>query len=167
MIPNLLTLLNNTKLQSENIALYNVLKNIINNQDELDKVKIAFSDIVTQVNGFPISDVSGAGLLISANVLSAVKIANLVVASINIVYPATASGLAAVISGLPFVSERTLVSAHSCAIGFQNANLNMQAFIISGTQQIAFVLATGVQVTNAQLTGANIALTAIYKVLEV
>jgi len=102
-------------------------------------------------------DASGAGLTFSVATARYVKVNNLVALTLNMTYPATANGAAAVIGGLPF-------AATGGVSGLYTTYGIARVFHISFSSQSVLVLnaTTGAQYTNAQLTGAGITVAGIY-----
>jgi hypothetical protein len=97
-------------------------------------------------------DTSGAALVFGFAAGTYTKIGAVVTINFQIIYPTTANGLAAKIGGLPF----TVAGGNSAAyIGFGGI-ANQEMLILGGTTDIQPVTAvTGVNITNAQLSGTN------------
>lgn len=107
-------------------------------------------------------DASGAGLAIGINSAVYTKVGRRVDYSLQIAYPATASGAAAIIGGLPIPTEAINTSV---CIGFQSGGpAALQARLQGTTGQINFTIAvTAAAATNAQLTGSFIVLSGSYR----
>lgn len=108
------------------------------------------------------TDASGAGLVFAFTSGTYIKCGGFVMAHFQVVYPATASGLAAAIGGLPFTVKNAGNTA--MAVGFNAGGLaGFKAFALGNSTQVTpTVDATGAGVTNLQLTGANIIIGGTY-----
>lgn len=109
------------------------------------------------------ADNSGAGLVFAGVSAHYSTVGSLVVARAAFTYPATASGAPASISGLPFALDGN-ESSRQGFVTFHNSAVNPLFFLpAAGVATGAFFTAAGAAVTNAQLTGALIHLTAVYQ----
>lgn len=110
------------------------------------------------------ADGSGAGLAFTI-FLPAVYVAiplttgTLVTVTIPVLYPATASGAGAVISGLPFPCGP---AAGAGALGFTTAGLAFTIDVTENTSKIQLYTLAGAAVTNVQLTGKYVKAIATY-----
>lgn len=100
-------------------------------------------------------DASGAGLAFVSAVGFYTKIGNRVLIDLTVQYPATASGLAAAIGGLPFICSAS--TAGAMASRFQNAGLTYTVNITATTAAVGMWTNVGAAVTNAQLSGSFVA----------
>jgi len=101
-------------------------------------------------------DASGAGLVFSVSTAIYTRINHLVAVTLNMSYPASASGAAAVIGGLPFAANGAsgLYTAYGIARVFHIGAGSKTVLVLNGT--------TGAQYTNAQMSGAVVTLAGIY-----
>lgn len=108
------------------------------------------------------ADASGAGLTLTVSSARYFRHETLCLAMADIVYPATADGAAAVISGLPFTvaagnaNRQGFVSYHSSGLG--------QLFMIPnvGAATFNWYKPGGGTASNAELTGAQVFFCAVY-----
>lgn len=110
------------------------------------------------------SDNSGAGLALTLNqpavyAYTLLPTGKQVTASLTVTYPATASGANASLKGLPFACGTT---AGGALIAYQNSGVAFTAQVAENSSAIAFYTLAGVAITNAQLTGKVLELTATY-----
>lgn len=107
-------------------------------------------------------DSSGAGLAFAVAVGTYTKIGKRVDFTGQVTYPATASGAAAIIGGLPFTPTAFNVAV---TIGFQTGGVaGLQARVQASTTGINFSIEiTGAAATNAQLTGAVLVFSGSYR----
>lgn len=118
-----------------------------------------FSDVTNGL--WTPTDQSGAGLSLTAttaNSCSYSKVGKLVLFTIDLSYPATASGLAAVVGGLPATINATGTNAQSGLLTINGgAGGADRLSLLNGTTNLNFVAGTAaVSSTNAQLSGARI-----------
>lgn len=109
-------------------------------------------------------DNSGAGLALTLNqpavyAFTLLPTGKLVTASLTVTYPATASGANASLGGLPFPCGTT---AGGALIAYQNSGVAFTAQVAENSSAIAFYTLAGAAVTNVQLTGKVLELTATY-----
>lgn len=106
-------------------------------------------------------DSSGAGLTFTAAIGSYVRFPiGLVVAQCTVIYPATASGAAAIIGGLPF----TVGSSNAAGAAYTTCATATTALASATTTLVALVNAAGAAaITNAQMTGKTISFTVAYE----
>jgi hypothetical protein len=106
------------------------------------------------------ADGSGAGLSFTIVSAQYLKWGQGVYISCDLVYPATASGANARISGLPFTTQ----GAYSAAVqGYGSTATAARWLVRASTTVIDPFTSVGVNVTNVQLTGQNIVLSAVYR----
>jgi hypothetical protein len=104
------------------------------------------------------TDASGAGLALTITQATYTRGLNMVYGQAYIVYPATASGLAASIGGLPVAASK----AHVAPM-IANSAVAMAAGLLTGTA-IAPLSTVGAAITNANLTGATVFLSFCYQI---
>ncbi len=132
----------------------------ITNAGALTIAKIAGDTVVATTTWVP-SDQSGAGLTITnngANSNSYYKIGKLVIFTLDINYPATASGLSAIIGGLPATIYASGTNSQS---GLLNLNTGAggadRLQLLNGSTTMNFVAGIAASPsTNANLTGARL-----------
>lgn len=106
------------------------------------------------------ADGSGAALSFAVAVGSYTKIGRMVIAQCTVVYPATADGSNAVISGLPF----TVGSSNAAGATYTTCATATTALASATTTLVALVNAAGAAaITNAQMSGKTIAFTVTYE----
>lgn len=106
-------------------------------------------------------DSSGAGLGLTTAVGKYTQIGNTVIAQCVVAYPVTASGLAAVIGGLPF----TIGTSPSASGTYTTSAAAITAIGANATTLIALSAAAGgAAVTNAAMSGKSIVFTLTYSV---
>ena len=109
--------------------------------------------------GWVPADASGAGLSFTSVSAQYIKIGCVVFIQGKLTYPATASGSAAVLSGLPFAPRDAIISPASLTIGLSGAAFALNAYINGslGSERIRIVKAIGgTAVLNSELTGQTI-----------
>lgn len=108
-------------------------------------------------------DSSGAGLAFSVAVGEYLKISDRILFTGQVTYPATASGVSAVIGGLPYTASGKNTAV---AIGYQLGGVaGLQARVQAATALIIFTVEiTAVEITNAQLTGAILVFSGAYRI---
>jgi hypothetical protein len=112
------------------------------------------------------SDLSGASLVFAngSGNCQYVKIGQMVFASFYVTYPATASGLAATIGGLPFTSQNTTDSlVWTVDIAYTDFGAGFTVGVIKNDTKLAPFGLNGSQLTNSNLSGKTIRATAIYR----
>lgn len=108
------------------------------------------------------TDASGAGLSLATATVTYTKLGNIVFASGQITYPATANGNAAVIGGLP-VAVPPLTYAKCPSMVFNNASVEIMAVTLPSSSTFELVApASGAAITNAALSGKTINFQLIY-----
>lgn len=103
------------------------------------------------------TDASGAGLtMASGNSGRWTKIGRCVFVDAEVRYPATASGLTAIIGGLPFTSSN--ITDYNSGTCMNNANLNLWSFMNANRASMDLYLqgSTFANPTNAQLSGKDL-----------
>jgi hypothetical protein len=111
------------------------------------------------------TDNSGAGLAFTydADDCFFVRAGDLVHAYFRLVFPATASGVAVMISGLPVSARATLHSVAPVPISFTNAGLTFVGLVRTGATFFQLFDNNGVPITNAQMSGKELRGCAIYE----
>jgi hypothetical protein len=108
------------------------------------------------------TDGSGAGLSFTGVAASYVKIGQLVTWTLELSYPATASGSSAIITGLPFTSHAS-GGRWSGTIGYRGAITQLGSIFVS-TNSVQINLYNGAtNTTNANCSGGLIILSGSYK----
>ena len=121
----------------------------------------AILDAIIAAGGAP-TDASGAGLSLATATVTYTKLGNIVFASGQITYPATANGNAAVIGGLP-VAVPPLTYAKCPSMVFNNASVEIMAVTLPSSSTFELVApASGAAITNAALSGKTINFQLIY-----
>lgn len=101
-------------------------------------------------------DGSGAALVYAYAAGTWARIGKIVFATFQVIYPSTSNGLAASVAGLPFASE-------AGAAGVQGLGVMQEWSIALGASKFAAINPTsGLERTNATLSGANIIVSAQY-----
>lgn len=110
------------------------------------------------------ADGSGAGLSFTVRDPTYTKIGKLVVVEFYVRYPTTASGSAAIITGLPFTARTAAVGgvAGVASVGFSESSSLVSGWIGSGSLNIN-LRRLGAVVTNANISDLNIQMIAIYQ----
>jgi len=110
------------------------------------------------------ADNSGAGLSFTSVAGAYTKIGRLVTCQFNVNYPVTASTAQASINGLPYASGTVsnLDNPIGGFITYTSANITFTVPGGSSATSINFWNLAGGQITNAQLSGANIRMTVVY-----
>ena len=99
------------------------------------------------------TDQSGAGLVFTTASGMYTRIGRLVMASFRIIFPATASGLATSIGGLPFPSGAATNQQHQGGgLRYTNSSLNFSFANTQLTSTFALISNAGVGITNAQMS---------------
>lgn len=108
-------------------------------------------------------DSSGAGLVFPFAVGTYTKIGNRVFVSGQVIYPATASGAAAIIGGLPFTVQAVNTAF---TVGYTAGAAVAYTLYAPGSASVIYpaIIGTGVQPTNAQMTGSNTIFAGVYAV---
>jgi hypothetical protein len=114
-------------------------------------------------SAFTATDASGAGLTFSVNAGYYVKCARAVQCTLNITFPTTSNG-AAVALGLPVTAGATGVTRYAAAIAYSDYTAGaFAAGVAAGTNVLQFFTFPGaVQLSNAQMSGKTIHVTAMY-----
>lgn len=108
------------------------------------------------------ADGSGAGLSLTVSGATYCKIGQQVVAAFNIVFPVTASGASAAISGLPF-TIRTSGQTATVAAGYSTFGAGIEAYGADAGTIVYLYNVSGVALTNLQLSGATLSVTIPYR----
>jgi hypothetical protein len=111
------------------------------------------------------TDNSGAGLAFTydADDCFFVRSGDLVQAYFRLVFPATASAVAVMISGLPASASATPHSVAPVSISFTNAGLNFVGLVRTGATFFQLFDNNGVPITNAQMSGKELRGCATYE----
>lgn len=118
------------------------------------------SDATTDTVWTPI-DGSGAGLTFTVASARYAKVGKLAIITFRLTYPATASGAAATVAGLPVISSSNFSGNQgtgACFTGLGTNSILIPA-IGSGVTAMTFVNNAGANPTNANLTGAVVTCT--------
>ena len=108
-------------------------------------------------------DGSGAGLSFSSASGYYTKTGRIVTATFTLVFPSTADGNAARISGLPFTSAAFGNGQNSGSFNVNNSGQSIQPSIVSNDTKFAALIYTGgISATNANLSGATLSGGIIY-----
>ena len=109
-------------------------------------------------------DTSGAGLVFANPEGYYTKIGKFVHVQAFLQYPVTVNGATASIGGVPFVSFDTTNSTNAGPVGYSNSGLALGAVLANNTTNVTFAnFATGVNVTNGQLTGTTLVFAVSYR----
>lgn len=109
------------------------------------------------------ADGSGAGLALTVSNATYIQIGKMVFAVFRIVFPGTANGLAATISGLPFNSRNTANAVHPVVLSVVSAGIAFTGVVNNNAATFQFVTLAGALVTNAQMSGSTLHGMAIYE----
>ena len=108
------------------------------------------------------ADASGASLSLTA-AGTYVRLGNIVFASCDVTYPATASGANAALSGLPYAAKATYNYAGGI---YTTSGTACVAAVPAGTSGITiYAAATGAARTNANMTGSVNIITLAYEIV--
>jgi len=107
-------------------------------------------------------DASGAGLSLTTEGRY-VKVGQFVMASCHVTYPTTANGSGAAIGGLPFESLSTSNNMFGGMVSYSTYATPFTCLILTGTTSMQLFAFGGGAVTNANLTGATLRITATYR----
>lgn len=113
---------------------------------------------------FTMIDASGAGLVLT-NVITAqyLKVGQLVFATGGVQYPVTASGLAAQIGGLPFVSSPG-GAQYAAPVLFSTVGVGLMGLLGQNATAVQyFNELTAAQITNAGLSAKGLRFTTVYR----
>lgn len=116
--------------------------------------------------GWTPADGSGAGLSITVTEATFERFGDLVFAPFSITYPATADATAARIGGLPWTVLNGASDTQGGFIVYQDTGTAMTLIANRNAKTIEFVKPDGTKFTNADLTGAIINGTLIYRTSE-
>jgi len=105
------------------------------------------------------TDVSGAGLTLASGTGTYTKVGRVVAVAFSLQYPATASGLAAAIGGLPFTSG-TFQGALTTV--YTDYGAGIMHFIAAVGTQLGFFTMAAVAITNANFSGKIVRATGMY-----
>lgn len=109
------------------------------------------------------SDNSGAALAFTLGDCQYVKIGQLIVANFAITFPATVSGAAVNIAGLPYVGQNTSLSSFGVALSFTQYATPITGLLLTNTNTFGFYTFGGTAITNANLSGLIIRGTVTYR----
>lgn len=156
---NITFVYNNASVGDWNATRFNVLTPIV-----APSINFGGSTLSTFATGsWTPADASGAGLSFTSVNATYTRIGNLVIANCFFVYPATADGSNALISGLPFTS-RNIASSQQGGVSFTSDQTNAaKAFVGQNTQQVFVYTNASVRATNAQLSGDTLSMQFIYE----
>ena len=175
--------LHQSGLQSNNPALYQTIKDIIDSvtalqasvspilnltggQIKFPNVQIPSPDVNTlddyREGNWPISDVSGAGLALSVVFAVYIKIGSGVLFVGYVSYPANASALPAMVSSPPFLCGPT--PGFACTAYCTSATAPVTGYVRENNSRIEFFTTSGVQVTNTNLSAVGFAFGGFYMV---
>lgn len=101
------------------------------------------------------NDISGAGLFLPVTNSKYTTVGDVVLLGFEVTYPATASGLAAKIGGLPFAVGN---KAGNMATGFGNVGVVVTGYLRAATTTIELYAMGGGAITNAQMSGKTISM---------
>lgn len=113
--------------------------------------------------GWTPADESGASLSLTVTDATYVRLGRLVVAMFALTYPTTASGLTAIIGGLPFVCEAGNSNAWPMAISVHNYGAELTGLVTQNQDQFRFINSAGAALTNANMSGKLVRGAAIYR----
>ena len=108
------------------------------------------------------TDGSGASLTFSAVSAEYAVVGNIVLASVKLTYPSTASTAAAIISGLPYAVPSQGYATAPDLVYVVGAAAALIVTVPGGSTAAIFALATGAAVENVTLSGKTIALQLAY-----
>jgi hypothetical protein len=108
------------------------------------------------------TDGSGASLTFTAVTANYTKIGNLVSAYFSVTYPSTASGSTAIIAGLPLPVPNTTYAQGPAACSSTMGVATLLLFPALNTSTAIFKLDTGANVTNANLSSAQVFCNLVY-----
>lgn len=117
--------------------------------------------ILSATGNWTPADASGAALSLTVSTAGKyAKIGPMVFATAGITYPSTASGLATLISGLPYVSDvQGALTIYYTTYG----SADITGLVVASASQIAFYNHTGVALTNANLSLKGVFFMAMYR----
>jgi hypothetical protein len=114
--------------------------------------------------GWTPADESGASLSLTVTDATYVKIGRIVVAMFALTYPTTASGVTAIVGGLPYVCETGNSNAWPVAISVHNYGSEITGLITQNSDQFRFINSSGTALTNANMSTRLVRGAAIYRV---
>lgn len=106
------------------------------------------------------ADGSGAGLVFTTAAGQYVKIGQLVHVAVNVIYPVTANGANARISGLPFPNG---TFQHGLTFGYTDAALEFSPLLPGSATVIDFYTHAGVILINSQLSARTLRFSGTYR----
>lgn len=109
------------------------------------------------------TDGSGASLSFTTDSCQYAKIGQLVIASFNITYPATASGATAIITGLPFTTQNTTDWVYPAAISYTTYGAALTILIQKNSTSMNLYTVTGAAIANSAMSGKVIRGAAMYR----
>lgn len=109
------------------------------------------------------SDTSGAGLSLTVNATSKIKIGILVWAFFDITYPATANGADNQVGGLPYTAATVGSNGMPVMIGFSNATTLVRGRILQTSTNMQFMDSSGIALINSALSGKTLRGAALYQ----
>lgn len=120
---------------------------------------------ITQPASWTPTDQSGAALTFTSVSATWQRIGNYIYASFTLAFPTNASGAAPVLGGLPVVAAMTSYGAVLAPLQ-NNAAVAVNSFgsVVPGNTLVVLTNASGVTITNAQLSAANLSGLIIYPV---
>jgi hypothetical protein len=108
------------------------------------------------------TDGSGAGLTFASAQGNYVKVGQLVAVTVDVTYPTQSNTSQAKIN-LPFTATGTGISLYGGAIGFTNYGSGITSGPLAGTDDLHFWTLSGNNVTNANLSGLTVRVTAVFR----
>lgn len=149
-------------LVSGNVSLDNVGGNLFVSTLSVNTLKQNNITSATPQSGvWTPTDGSGAGLTFTSSG-EYTRIGDVVVAACDIAYPTTASGLAAVISGLPFISKTSSGNMYAAPLTLTTAPIVFSGTVVQSSSNITLYKAGAAAVLNSELSGNIVRLTATY-----
>lgn len=108
-------------------------------------------------------DSSGAGLVFAGVTADYLKWGQGVMAAAALTFPVTVSGANVLIGGLPFTSQAATATKWPVIMGFTNSGLTFHGRVNQNATTMQFTTTAGVPITNVQLSGTVLRLTALYR----
>lgn len=98
------------------------------------------------------ADESGATLSLTVTDATYIKIGRLVIAMFALTYPVTASGLTAVVGGLPFTCVSSTSNSWPAVISVQNYGAEITGLVTKNSDQFRFINSAASALTNANMS---------------
>lgn len=116
---------------------------------------------------FSYVDGSGAGLAITTQATSVIKIGSLVIIGSRVTWPVNANAAAALLTNLPFTVESANgINIWAGCIGYNEFGVGIFTLAVGGSKSVTFFNLSGVQFTNSSFSGHIIIFTTIYRTAE-